>query len=77
MFNLYLLLGIILVSLLFYFFGVNKAKKLNLQNNKLLTYDMPEMITAMSLRSNGDMLIESHHGINNFNFKEISFNNQI
>ena len=35
MFNLYLLLGIILVSLLFYFFGVNKAKKLKLQNNKL------------------------------------------
>ena len=27
MFNLYLLLGIILVSLLFYFFGVNNANK--------------------------------------------------
>lgn len=48
----------------------SKLFKLNLQNNKLLTYDMPEMITAMSLRSNGDMLIASHHGINNFNFKE-------
>ena len=48
----------------------SKLFKLNLENNNLQTYDMPEMITAMSPRSNGDLLIASHHGINNFNFEE-------
>lgn len=43
--------------------------KLNMKNNKLSIFDMPEMITSMSVRSNGDLLIASHHGINNFNFE--------
>jgi sugar lactone lactonase YvrE len=30
---------------------------------------MPEMITAMSVRPSGDLLIASHHGINNFDFE--------
>ena len=47
----------------------SKLFKLNFNNEELLTYNMPEMITAMSVRKNGDMLIASHHGINNFNFK--------
>ena len=31
---------------------------------------MPEMISAMAVRPNGDMLVASHHGINNYNFQE-------
>jgi len=47
----------------------SKLFKLNFTNEELLTYDMPEMIAAMSVRKNGDMLIASHHGINNFSFE--------
>ena len=47
----------------------SKLYKLDMKNNNLLTFDMPEMITAMSVKSNGDLLIASHHGINNFNLK--------
>ena len=43
--------------------------KFNMKYNKLSIFDMPEMITSMSVRSNGDLLIASHHGINNFNFE--------
>ena len=47
----------------------SKLYKLDMKNNNLLTFNMPEMITAMSVKSNGDLLIASHHGINNFNFE--------
>ena len=44
--------------------------KLHLPTNKLDSFEMPEMISAMAVRSNGDMLVASHHGINNYNFQE-------
>ena len=47
----------------------SKLFKLEMSNDKLSSFDMPEMITAMSIRSNDDLLIASHNGINNFNFK--------
>jgi len=48
--------------------------KLNMNSNNLETYDMPEMITSMSVRKNGDMLIASHKGINNFSFENKTLN---
>ena len=44
----------------------SKLFKLHLPTNTLETFDMPEMISALSVRPNGDMLIASHKGINNF-----------
>lgn len=46
----------------------SKLFKFDMNINKLSSYDMSEMITAMSVKKNGDLLIASHHGINNFNF---------
>ena len=51
----------------------SKLFKLNMSNNELLTFEMPEMITSMSTRSNGELLIASHHGINSFNFRSKTF----
>ena len=48
----------------------SKLFKLDMENNNLLSFDMPEMITSISPKSNGDLLIASHHGINNFNFND-------
>ena len=48
----------------------SKLFKLHLPTNKLDSFEMPEMISAMAVRSNGDMLVASHHGINNYNFQE-------
>ena len=39
----------------------------------LKKYDMPEMITSLSLRSTNNLLVASHHGINNFNILENKF----
>ena len=48
----------------------SKLHRLHLPTNKHDTFDMPEMITAMSVRPSGDLLIASHHGINNFSFEK-------
>ena len=48
----------------------SKLFKICMDNNEMSTYKMPEMITAMSSRSNGEMLVASHHGINSFNFQQ-------
>ena len=45
----------------------SKLYKYSLEINNTLQFDMPEMITAMAIRPNNDVLIASHHGINNFN----------
>ena len=37
-------------------------------------YNMPEMITAIAERSNNNILIASHYGINNYNLIEEKFN---
>ena len=47
----------------------SKLHQLHIPTNNHDTFDMPEMITAMSVRPSGDLLIASHHGINNFNFE--------
>jgi len=33
-------------------------------------WEMPEMITSMSVKENGGLLVASHHGLNEFNFKD-------
>ena len=48
----------------------SKLFKLHLPTNNLEIFEMPEMISAMAVRPNGDMLVASHHGINNYNFQE-------
>ena len=47
----------------------SKLHRLHLLSNQHDTYNMSEMITAMSVRPSGDLLVASHHGINNFNFQ--------
>ena len=47
-----------------------KLHRLHLPSNTHDTFEMPEMISALSVRSNGDLLVASHHGINNYSFKE-------
>ena len=47
----------------------SKLFMLNMKNNQLSDFDMPEMITSMAVKNDGDLIIASHHGINNFNFK--------
>jgi len=42
-------------------------------NHQYITYDMPEMITAMAERSDNNLLIASHYGLNNFNLIENKF----
>ena len=45
----------------------SKLYKYSLETNNTLQFDMPEMITAMAIRPNNEVLIASHHGINNYN----------
>ena len=45
----------------------SKLYKHSLLDNKTQEFEMPEMITAMAIRQNNDVLIASHYGINNFN----------
>ena len=45
----------------------SKLYKHSLETKDTFQFDMPEMITAMAIRPNNDVLIASHHGINNFN----------
>ena len=51
----------------------SKLYKHNLETNNTLQFDMPEMITAMAIRQNNDVLIASHYGINNFNTTDKKF----
>ncbi|MEE3122910.1 MAG: SMP-30/gluconolactonase/LRE family protein [SAR324 cluster bacterium] len=39
-------------------------------SGKHQSWDMPEMITSMSVREQGGLLIASHHGLNHFNFND-------
>ncbi len=51
----------------------SKLYKHSLLDNKTQEFEMPEMITAMAIRQNNDVLIASHYGINNFNTDNKSF----
>ena len=51
----------------------SKLYQLNMKNHKLQSFDMPEMITSMSVRSEKDLLIASHHGLHNFNLESKKF----
>ena len=53
----------------------SKLYKHSLETNHTFQFDMPEMITAMAIRPNNDVLIASHHGINNFNTTNKKFSN--
>ena len=52
----------------------SKLYKFSFNNQDYKIFDMPEMITAMAERSNNNLLIASHFGINNFNLNENKFN---
>ena len=45
----------------------SKLYKCSFNENKFETFNMPEMITALAERSDNNLLIASHYGINNFN----------
>ena len=47
----------------------SKLFQLNLPSNELKTFEMPEMIASMSVRTDKDLLIASHHGLHNFNLE--------
>ena len=51
----------------------SKLYKLNIKKNYLVSYEMPEMITSISLWKKNYLLIASHHGINSFNLKDKKF----
>ena len=51
----------------------SKLYKLSLKSNKLEIYDMPEMISSISVRSEDDLIIASHYGINSFNITSKKF----
>ena len=52
----------------------SKLCKYSFEKNKTTEFEMPEMITALAVRQNNDILIASHNGINNFSIKEKKFN---
>ena len=51
----------------------SKLYNYNTLKNNLITYDMPEMITSISLRNKNNLLIASHYGLNNFNLSDKKF----
>jgi L-arabinonolactonase len=51
----------------------SKLYNFNTLKNNLITYDMPEMITSISLRNKNNLLIASHYGLNNFNLSDKKF----
>jgi len=48
----------------------SKLHRLFPDSGKHESWDMPEMITSMSIREQGGLLIASHHGLNHFNFND-------
>ena len=57
----------------------NKSKlyKLNLSSNKNFVYDLPEIVTATSIKSTNELVLTSNNGINLFNTKTNIFKKQI
>jgi len=51
----------------------SKLHKYSFNDNNYEIFDMPEMITALAERSNDNLLIASHYGINNFDLKNKNF----
>ena len=51
----------------------SKLYRYSSKTNKTDKYNMPEMITALAIRQNNDLLIASHYGINNFNPDQNTF----
>ncbi len=54
---------------LFWLDITNKSKlyKLNLSNNKNFVYDLPEIVTATSIKSTNEIVLASNNGVNLFN----------
>ena len=57
----------------------NKSKlyRLNLSSNKNFVYDLPEIVTATSIKSTNELVLASNNGINLFNKKTNIFKKQI
>ena len=57
----------------------NKSKlyKLNLSSNKNFVYDLPEIVTATSIKSTNEIVLASNNGINLFNTETNIFKKQI
>ena len=51
----------------------SRLHRYSFNNQEYITYDMPEMITAMAERTDNNLLIASHYGLNNFNLNENKF----
>jgi len=55
----------------------SKLYKLNLSSNKKEIFDLPEIVTATSIKSKNEIILASSNGINLFNFKTKSFEKKI
>ncbi|MDC0342687.1 SMP-30/gluconolactonase/LRE family protein [Alphaproteobacteria bacterium] len=57
----------------------NKSKlyRLNLSSNKNFVYDLPEIVTATSIKSTNEIVLASNNGINLFNTETNIFKKQI
>lgn len=57
----------------------NKSKlyKLNLSSNKNFVYELPEIVTATSIKSTNEIVLASNNGINLFNTETNIFKKQI
>tara|TARA_B100001057_G_scaffold440476_1_gene474404 strand:- start:384 stop:1277 length:894 start_codon:yes stop_codon:yes gene_type:complete len=57
----------------------NKSKlyKLNLSSNKNFVYDLPETVTATSIKSTNEIILASNKGINLFNTETNTFKKKI
>ena len=47
--------------------NISKLFKLNLSSNKKETFELPEIVTATSVRSNHELILASNNGLNLFN----------
>jgi len=64
---------------LFWLDITNKSKlyKLNLSNNKNFVYDLPEIVTATSIKSTNEIVLASNNGVNLFNTETNIFKKKI
>jgi len=57
--------------------NLSKLFKLNLSSDKKEIFDLPEIVTATSIKSKNEIILASNNGINLFNFKTKSFKKKI
>ena len=65
-------------NLFFFFFEiVSKLFKLNLSSNKKEIFELPEFVTATSVKSEDELILASNNGLNLFNTSNKQFKNII